>query len=165
MFLVGTIVGTFGNKGDVKVNPLIHPADCLLELKSIIVEDSDSRKQEFRVVRSKKHKNIYIFSLEGIDDMTIAENLSGLQIYVSSIKFKELNKNEYYFHDLEGLTVLSTNGDLVGRVDHILLGGNDLLVIKSEDGKEIMIPFVDELVPEVNLSEKTITINLIEGLI
>ena len=165
MFLVGTIVGTFGNKGDIKVNPLIHPPDYLLELKSMTVEDSDSRKQEFKVIRSKKHKNIYVFSLEGIDDMNVAEDLSGLQVYVSSIKFKELRKNEYYYHDLEGLTVLSSNGDLVGEVDYILRGGNDILVIKSEDGKEIMVPFVDELVPEVNLSEKTITINLIEGLI
>ena len=44
-------------------------------------------------------------------------------------------------------------------------GGNDILVIKDENGKEIMIPFADELVPEVNLKEKTITVNAIEGLL
>ena len=165
MFLVGTIVGTFGNKGDVKVTSLIHPADYLLETDSIFIENSDSTKQEFNVIRSKKHKNVYLFTLEGIDDMDVAESLAGLSIYLPSIDFKELQENEYYYHDLKGLTVYSENGDLIGTVDHIVKGGNDILVIKDENGKEIMIPFVDELVPEINLKEKTIIINLMEGLL
>ena len=165
MFLVGTIVGTFGNKGDVKIIPLINPADYLLELNSIFAENSDSVKQEFKVIRSKKHKNVYLFTLEGINDMDVAEGLSGLSVYVPSIEFKELQKNEYYYHDLEGLTAYTESGNLIGKVDHIMQGGNDILVIKDETGKEIMVPFVDELVPEVNLKEKTIIINTIEGLI
>ena len=63
------------------------------------------------------------------------------------------------------MDVYSTDGNLIGKVDHIMQGGNDILVIKDENGKEIMIPFADELVPEVNLKEKTITVNAIEGLI
>ena len=165
MFLVGTIVGTFGNKGEVKVLPLINPPDYLLEINSIFVESQDNKKQEFEVLRAKKHKNVYLFTLEGIDDMNVAEDLSGLQIYVPSIEFKELQKNEYYYHDLEGLTVYTESGELIGKVDHVMKGGNDILVIKNEDGKEIMIPFVDKFVPEVNLKEKTITVNVIEGLI
>lgn len=164
MFLVGTIVGTFGNKGEVKILPLIQPPDYLLELKSLFVEDSNGSKQEFRIERSKKHKNVFIFTLEGIDNMNVAEDLCGLSIYVPSIKFKELQKNEYYYHDLERLTAYSESGNLIGKVDHILKGGNDILVIKDEEGKEIMVPFVDEFVPEVNFKEKTITVNLIEGL-
>ena len=165
MFLVGTIVGTFGNKGDVKINPLINPADYLLELNSMFVEDLNSHKQEFIVLKSKKHKNIYIFTLEGVSDMNVAEDLCGLSVYVPSIEFKELQKNEYYYHDLEGLTAYTESGEIIGTVDHILKGGNDILVLKGENGKEIMIPFVDKLVPEVNLKEKTITIKPIEGLI
>ena len=165
MFLVGTIVGTFGNKGDLKIIPLVSPADYLLELNSIFIESNESKKQEFTVIKSKKHKNVYIFTLEGIDDMNVAEDLSGLSVYVPSIEFKELQKNEYYYHDLEGLTAYTESGNIIGKVDHIMKGGNDILVIKDETGKEIMIPFADELVPEVNLKEKTITINAIEGLI
>lgn len=164
MFLVGTIVGTFGNKGDIKITPLIYPPDYLLEIKSIFIESLDNEKQEFKVLRSKKHKNIYLFSLEGISDMDVAENLRGLSIYIPSIEFKELQKNEYYYHELEGLVAYTDSGNIIGKVDHIMKGGNDILVIKNEEGKEIMIPFVDELVPEVNLKEKTITINVIEGL-
>lgn len=165
MFLVGTIVGTFGNKGDIKITPLINPPDYLLEADSIFIENEDNKKQKFKVLKAKKHKNVYLFTLEGIDDMNVAENLSGLQVYIPSLEFKELQKNEYYYHELEGLTVYSDSGDLIGKVDHIMKGGNDILVIKDDEGKEIMIPFVDKLVPEVNLKEKTITVNLIEGLI
>ena len=165
MFLVGTIVGTFGNKGDVKIIPLINPADYLLELNSIFIENSDTAKQEFKVIRSKKHKNVYLFTIEGINDMNVAKGLSGLSVYVPSIEFKELQKNEYYYHDLEGLTAYTESGNLIGKVNHIIKGGNDILVIKDETGKEIMVPFADELVPEVNLKEKTIIINAIEGLI
>lgn len=165
MFLVGTIVGTFGNKGEIKIIPLINPSDYLLELDSIHVESEDSVKQEFTVLKSKKHKNVYLFALEGIADMNVAEGLAGLSVYVPTIEFKELQKNEYYYHDLEGLTAYTESGDLVGKVDHIMKGGNDILVIKDESGKEIMVPFADDLVPEVNLKEKTITINAIDGLI
>ena len=165
MFLVGTIVGTFGNKGDIKIIPLINPADYLLELNSMFIEAEDTRRQEFKVVKSKRHKNVYLFTLEGINNMNAAEGLSGLSVYVPTIEFKELKKNEYYYHDLEGLTAYSESGNLIGKIDHIVKGGNDILVIKDETGKEIMIPFADELVPEVNLKEKTITINAIEGLI
>lgn len=165
MFLVGTIVGTFGNKGDIKISPLINPTDFLLEFNSIFIENTDSNKQEFRIIKSKKHKNIFIFSLEGISDMNVAESLSGLSVYVPTIELKELKKNEYYYHDLIGLTAYTETGTLIGKVDHITKGGNDILVIKNEQGKEIMVPFADELVPEVNLSDKTITINAVPGLL
>ena len=165
MFLVGTIVGTFGIKGELKVIPLISPPDYLLELKSVFIIDEDNRKQEFKVLKTKRHKNVYLFSFEGINDIDVAENLCGLSMYVPSIEFKELQKNEYYYHQLEGLTAYTESGEMIGKVDHILKGGNDILVIKNEQGKEIMIPFVDELIPEVNLNEKTITVNVIEGLI
>lgn len=165
MFLVGTIVGTFGNKGQLKVTPLISPGDYLLLLNSIYIEDQDNRKQEFTVLSAKKHKNIYIFTLGGINSIEVAENLSGLPIFIPSIEFKELSENEYYYHELQGLTAYTQRGELIGKVDHIEKGGNDILVIKNEEGKEIMVPFVDELVPEVNLKEKTITVNVIEGLI
>ena len=165
MFLVGTIVGTFGNKGDVKINPLISPSDYLLELSSIFVEGENTEKQEFQVLKSKQHKNIYIFTLEGIDDMDVAEGLSGLSVFVPSIDFKELQENEFYYHELTGLTVCTERGEEIGKVDHVLQAGNDILVVKDNNGKEIMIPFVDELVPEVNLKEKTISVNAIDGLL
>ena len=165
MFLVGKIVGTFGNKGDVKVKAFISPPDYLLEFDSIFVESTSGNKQEFKVLRAKNHKNICIFTLEGVDTMDVAEDLSGLSIYVPNIEFKELQDNEYYYHELEGLNVYAANGEQIGKVDHILKSGNDILVIKDKDGKEVMVPFVDELVPEVNLNEKTITVNAIEGLI
>ena len=165
MFLIGKIVGTFGNKGDLKVTPLIEPSDYLLEFKLVYIEDLNGSKQSFKILMAKKHKNIYIFSLEGIDNMDVAEGLCDLFVYVSNIEIKDLQKNEYYYHQLQGLTVYSESGDLIGKIDHILKGGNDILVIKDEAGKEIMVPFVDKLVPEINLNEKTITINTIEGLV
>jgi len=165
IFLVGTIASTFGNRGDLKIYPFITPPEILLELRSIFIEDSSGNKQEFTVLRSKKHKNIFIFTLEGVDTMNVAEDLRGLSIYVPGLDFKELKKNEYFYHDLEGLDAYSESGDLIGKVDHIIKSGNDILVIKDENGKETMVPFVDELVPEVNLKEKTITVNAIDGLV
>lgn len=165
MFLVGKIVGTFGNKGDIKILPLISPGDLLLELRSVFIENENNKKQGFNILKSKRHKNIYIISLEGINDMDVAEALSGFSVYVPNIEFKQLQENEYYYHELIGLTAYSETGELIGKVDHILKCGNDVLVIKDGNEKEIMVPFADKLVPEINLKEKTITINVIEGLI
>lgn len=148
----------------MKINPCITPNDFLLEFDSIFVEHYEN-KRKFKVLMAKRHKNIYVFSLEGINDMNVAEDLMGSSVYVPSLDVKELKDNEFFYHDLEGLDVYNEAGDLIGKVDHVQKGGNDILVIKDENGKEILIPFVDELVPEVNLVDKTITINAIEGLI
>ena len=97
--------------------------------------------------------------------MNVAEDLIGSSVYAANIDIKELKENEFFYHDLVGLTVYSESGDVVGIVDHILKAGNDVLVIKDDAGKEMMIPFVDELVPEVNLNDKSITINTVKGLL
>lgn len=165
MFLVGKIVTTFGNKGDLKVMPLIDPSDYLLEMKEVFVEGESGEKQKFKVLNSKKHKNAIIFSLEGIEDMNVAEAFADFSMFVPSIEIKELENNEFYIHQLEGMKVLTEDGKEIGVVDHLIKGGNDILVIKDAADKEVMVPFVDELVPEVNMEERTIIINPIEGLV
>ena len=165
MFLVGKIVGTFGNKGDVKILSLIEPSDYIPLFKFVYIEDDSGQKQKLNVLTCKKHKNVFVTSLEGIDNMNVAESLKDFSVYVPSLELKELQENEFYYHQLEGLKVFSQDGDEIGVVDHITKGAGDILVIKDKNDKEIMIPFIEKIVPEVNLEEKTITVNLIDGLI
>lgn len=164
MFLVGKIVGTFGNKGEVKIQPLINPKDYLLEMETFYVEGDDGTKQGFKVLTGRVHKNVFVFHLENVNDMNVAEGLIDYAVYVPSIEVKELQENEFYYHQLQGMSVFSESGEEIGKVDHVMQSGSDILVIKDDNGNEIMIPFVDELVPEVNLEQKTITVNMIEGL-
>ena len=100
----------------------------LLRFDSIFVEHYE-KKQEFSVLMAKRHKNIYIFSLEGVNDMNVAEDLVGSSVYASNLDIKELKENEFFYHDLVGLTVYSENGDVVGAVDNILMKGKKLIVL------------------------------------
>lgn len=164
MFLIGDIVGTFGNKGSVKIKPSFEPDTVFLGLDFIFVESQSGEKQKFKVENSRKHKNVFVFDLGGVDNMDVAEDLAGCKVYIPSMDFIDLQDDEFFYHDLIGSTVYSDTGETLGTVDHIIKGGQFVLVIKGENNKEIMVPFVDELVPEVNIEEKTITVNLIEGL-
>lgn len=76
-----------------------------------------------------------------------------------------LKENHYYIHDLRDLSVYTTEGELIGKVKDILKAGSDLLEIISVQGKKILVPFVDEFVPVVDLEAKKIIIKVIDGLL
>ena len=73
--------------------------------------------------------------------------------------------DEFRDADLVGLSVRTLDGTPVGTVDDVLHSGQDVLVIKSPDGRDIMIPFVKAIVPEVDVKSGFLFINPPEGLL
>lgn len=73
--------------------------------------------------------------------------------------------DEFRDGDLVGLSVRTVDGTPVGTVDDVLHSGQDVLVIKSADGREVMVPFVKPLVPDVDIPGGTLTINPPDGLL
>ena len=107
-----------------------------------------------------------VVGFDEVGDRTAAETLTGLEL-VSRVDVGELPEEDdsYYDHQLIGLAVLTTDGALVGsvvRVDH--LGFQDLLAVSTDKG-ERLVPFVNDLVPEVDLAAGRLVVNAIPGLL
>lgn len=100
---------------------------------------------------------------EGVDDRTAAESLVKAILWVDQPIDEEAEPDAWYDHQLVGLAVIR-DGEKVGEVVHVdHLPAQDLLVVKS-GGREVMVPFVSAIVPEVDVAAGTLTVTPPAGL-
>jgi 16S rRNA processing protein RimM len=112
------------------------------------------------------HKGRVILKFAGYDTMTAAGQLVGGRLMISEADALELEEDEFFEYDLIGATVVTAEGRPVGSVVRLLRTGSaDLLVVESDDKRELLIPFVDEICTEVDVDARRITINPPVGLL
>jgi 16S rRNA processing protein RimM len=112
-------------------------------------------------VRSTRwHQSRLLIGFEEVGDRTAAEGLRGL-VLVTHVDADEAPEDpeEFYDHQLVGLRVLTTEGQSVGNVAQVIHGaGQDLLAVHAADGREVLVPFVSQLVPEVDVPGGRLTV-------
>ena len=112
------------------------------------------------------HKGRVILKFAGTDTMTDAERLVGGLLVIPAADARELEDDEFYEYDLIGLDVVTAARDRVGRVREVTRSGAGvLLVVETDDKRELLIPFVDEICETVDLEAKRVTINPPAGLL
>ena len=162
---IGQIVNTFGIKGFVKVNPFVDDISRYDDLKKVYIKRNRELK-ELQVEEVKYHKNMVLLKLKGIDRVEDAELLRNSYLEVDRENAIELQEGEYFIADLLGLNVFTDEGKELGKLDDIFnTGSNDIYVVKTEDGKQILLPAISEVIKEINLEESKIVVHLLEGLI
>jgi 16S rRNA processing protein RimM len=170
---VGRIAGPYGIKGWVKVASFTDPGDNVFGYKPWVLRDHIGRRPErsMALLESRKHGKGWVARLEGVQNREAAEELKGLEIVVDRSQLPEPESGHYYWADLEGLQVERRNGQLLGRLDHLLeTGSADVMVIVGEGQAERhLIPFImHKTVFEVDLDAGCIRVdweeaNLQEG--
>lgn len=164
-FEIGQVVNTVGLKGDIKINPFTDNLEQFDKGKKIILE-KNKNQTEFEIEQVRFHKLQVILKLKGIDIIEEAEKLRNSYVIVKRKDKEELPDNTYYIVDLIGLNVYLEDNTLLGEITDVFpTGSNDVYVVKTEEGKQILLPAIKDVVKEVNLSENEMIINLIEGLI
>jgi 16S rRNA processing protein RimM len=119
------------------------------------------------VATSKWHSGRFVVHFAGVDDRNSAEALRGqtLTIDVDPAELPE-DPDEFYDHQLVGLNVALEDGSVIGVIGEVIhLPSQDLLSVKREGDTEVLIPFVMEFVPEIDLDSKTVTITPTPGLL
>lgn len=163
--IVGQIVSARGVKGEVKVLPLVDDPAFFSRIGRVWLGLTDAGGEPQRILRARPEKGHVLLQLEGIDTRTAAEALTGLKLSVPRSEMPPLEEGLYYHFQLEGLRVQTDDGAFLGILDHIMeTGSNDVYVVRSPDGEELLIPATREVVRAVNLEEKTITVSLMEGM-
>ena len=162
---IGQIVNTFGIKGMVKVKPFTDDIKRFDKLETIYIEQQKVKK-EYQIEEVKYHKNMVLIKFKGIDTIEKAEELRQSYILIDREKEEPLKEGVYYIVDLIGLEVYTDEGKLLGKVDDIFnTGSNDVYVVKDELGKEILLPGIPEVLKNIDIEGKKITVHLIPGLI
>ena len=157
---VGNIQGVFGTKGWLKVFSYCRPKEQILDYINWELR-LPKGAETYELQNSKLHGAGIIVKLNNVDDRTHAETLKGADIWVAKADLLELEENEYYWFELEGLSVINTEGETLGHVKKLMeTGANDVLVVANAiDKQEILIPYVKEqVIKRVDLAQKTITV-------
>ena len=154
---VGKIVGVQGLQGELRVNPASDfperftvPGPRWLRSR----QGGEPSEIQLRKGRQLPGKSLFVLRFEGVDNRSAAETLVGQELLVPANDRPELAEGEFHLLDLVGLEArLTANGSAIGTVSDLISGGNDLLEITAKDGRKVLIPFVEAIVPEVKLEE------------
>lgn len=164
-FEVGQIVNTFGVKGMLKVKPFTDDVNRFEELKKVYICKKE-KLEEVEIEEVKYHKDMVLLKVKGIEDMNEAEKVKGLYLKIDRKNAKKLPKDTYFIADLLGLEVYSDTGELLGKVDDIFrTGANDVYVVKNENGKQLLLPGIPDVIKEIDLEKEKIIVHLLKGLI
>lgn len=169
-FEIGKIVNVQGIKGDVRVVPFTDEATRFELLDEAIIRFDEGSRQgirHFQIERVWYHKGFVMLKLKGINDRTTADALRGGVIVIPPELALPLDDGEYYIRDLLGMTVTTQQGEILGIICDVLqTGANDVFSVKPEpkSKQEILIPHIKQCVLNVDVENKLMTVELLEGL-
>ncbi len=162
---IGQIVNTFGIKGMVKVKPFTDNIRRFDELKTVYVE-KNGNQTEYEIEEVKYHKDMVLIKFKGIDKVEQAEMLRNSYLTVSRDSVEELEEGRYYIVDLLGLEVYTDEQILLGTLEDIFnTGSNDIYVVKDKQGKQILLPAIQDVIKQIDIENKKIIVHLLPGLI
>lgn len=114
----------------------------------------------------RSHSNALLVSIANYDNRDSVGELRNLDVYMPSSSAPPLPEGEFYQHQIIGLQVINETGMSLGYVTEILeTGANDVLIVQDEAGNEFLIPVIDGVVTEIDLSRSRITIHPLPGLL
>ncbi|ACT51630.1 ribosome maturation factor RimM [Methylovorus mays] len=159
MVVMGRVVAPYGIYGWLKIQPDTETIDSLFDYDNWWL-GRDPKWQEYPVEAAKVHGKTLLVKLVGIDDRDAAFAAKGKQVSVPREQLPEAEEGEYYWSDLIGLRVSNLQQvDFGTVVDVFETGANDVVVVKDDAGRERLVPFTAEAVPEVNVEAGTMLVD------
>ncbi len=162
---VGRIGRPHGIRGDVVVGVRTDEPE-LRFAKGSRLDTDPAAIGPLIVAGTRWHSGELLVRFEGVADRDAAGDLRGAWLMVDSATIAPTgDPDEFHDTDLIGLSVRTLDGTPVGTVDDVRHAGQDVLVVKAPGGREIMVPFVKAIVPDVNVAEGFLAIDPPEGLL
>ncbi len=159
MVIMGRVAAAHGIRGWVKIQPFTEYIDSLLDYETWWLGNEQGPWREIEAEQCEVHGKTLVALLPGCPDRNAAERLKGLLIAVPRSSLPEQDEDEYYWSDLIGMSVVNEAGERLGTVANLLeTGANDVLSVKGDSG-EILIPFVESAIRQVDVPGKTIRVD------
>ena len=165
---IGELVAPQGLKGDIRIKPCSDFPERFTKPGKRWIQKANESPTEIKLIKGTliPGKSIYVISIEGISSRSSAEQIIGWNLVIPVDSRPELNNDEYHYFDLIGLEARKGRKKiLIGHVTDLIKGGNNLLEIELIEGKKVLVPFVKEIVPEIEIKDKWLLINPPPGLL
>lgn len=163
--VVGRIGRPHGVRGEVAVEVRTDdPGERFAP--GAVLQTDPAERGPLTVARTRRHADRLLITFDGVKDRDAADDLRGTYLVIDSAELPELaDPDEFHDHELVGLAVLTADGARVGVVDDVTHLGQDVLVVRRDDGAEALVPFVREIVPEVDVAAGRLVITPPPGLV
>ncbi|MEM7359244.1 MAG: ribosome maturation factor RimM [Pseudomonadota bacterium] len=162
---LGKIVGVWGVKGWVKLHSYTRNRGDIANYKTWWLKPAgrkaeSSAPQEFQVLSCREQGKGIVAQLAGVTDPDQAQALHGWSIWIEQSQLPKLPAGQYYWQQLIGLQVINKEALNLGTVESVLeTGANDVLVLKSPEGTEVLIPYGDPVVENIDLETGTMQVD------
>lgn len=161
---VGKIVNTHGLRGEVKVVPWTDYPEVFEDIETVYIKKK-SDYERLDIAGIKYQKNNLIIRFAQLKDINEAEKYKNRVLYAERASLGELPEGVYYIADLIGLDVVKEDGEKVGVISDVFnTGSNDIYEVKREGQKNLLLPVIDDVVLNIDIENKKVTVRMMEGL-
>lgn len=167
-FNVGKIVNTHGIMGEVRVlSRTDFPEERFAVGTKLGLFKADAKKPIMVTIASRRqHKNFELLTFEGYPHIQNVEEFKNAYLRIAEHDLTELEDDAFYHHEILNCTVFTTEGRELGTISEILeTGANDVWEVTPKTGKKHYIPYIEDVVKEIDIDEKKVVIEALEGLL
>ena len=176
LFRVGVISNTHGIRGEVKVYPTTDNVRRFDDLKEVIL-DTGKEQLNLHVTSVKYFKNMVILKFKEFDNINDIIPYKGMDLLVTRENAIPLEEGEYYIADIIGSKVITDEDKILGTLTDVLqTGANDFnfnddivnltsLNLKTKDGKEVLLPSIEECILDRDIENKIVKVHIMKGLL
>lgn len=165
MYRIGKIINTHGINGEVKVQQITDFTELFARDQVVYIEQQ-GKLTEHMIEQHRIHKQHHLIRFQGYESINDVEHLKGLDLKIKEEQLPQLEENQFHYHEIIGCTMETVDGEKIGEIINILApGANDVWVVKNNEGKEHLIPYIDDVVKKVDIENKIVIIELMEGLL
>ena len=166
-FNVGKIVNTHGIKGEVRVISRTDFAEERYQVGNTLYLFRENQEPfKLTIASHRTHKNFNLLTFEGYHNVNDVEAFRDGILKIPESQLTDLDEGEFYFHEIIGCVVYTDEGEEIGSIKEILTpGANDVWVVKGARGKDILIPYIEQIVKKVDIQDQKVIITPMEGLL
>ncbi|MEK3915391.1 ribosome maturation factor RimM [Paenibacillus sp. FSL H7-0331] len=168
LYTIGKIVNTHGLLGELRIFPETDFADERFANGSqlVFVDPKTNVQIPVTVNSAREHKKMFIVKFKGFQHINEVEKYKGWLLKVEEKYMLELPDDEFYYHEIIGCRVVTDEGEELGTISEILSpGANDVWVVDRPSGKPVLLPYIDDVVLDVDIENKLIKVHVLEGLL
>lgn len=157
---IGKVKDAHGLQGELFIIFFSKDYSWAQDLENIFIADTS-----YEVIKIAEHKDGLKVKVSGLSNRNQSESLIGQSVYISEDFFTSEDGDSIYLSEIENFLVIDQVLGELGRIKSFSYNGAQDLLVVNYKNKDIEIPFVEDFVEEINYDEKTIRMNLPDGLI
>ena len=162
---IGRIVRAHGVRGEVSVAVLTDFPERF-EQSAWLYIGNEFEADAYRLISHRWHKKNVLLSFAGITDRNQAQQLVGQFVQIPIEDAVSLPEGSYYLYQLIGLRVVTPDGKQLGVITEVIeTGANDVYVVGNEEGRDLLLPAIPDVIKSIDLDQGTMIAELIDGLI